>query len=375
MTAVRRRRRSGAARGSGAARARRPPAAASLPAWGVVLAIGVAVTVFAVVLAAVDGPLSNLDRLVNDAGALLQPGAPEAAAPDERLVPRRLAPGADVAPVPSVVGLDAAAAAARLDQAGFPLQREEAFDAAVAAGLVVRQAPPAGTEHPRLEPVTVVVSRGPPLAPLPGVTGLTADDARARLDAQGFQVVEVTAFSEDVPAGTVLGQEPLAGAVVDRRSVVVLRISRGAETTVVPPLVGRAEDDARRAVELAGLKVGEVEYRERGGVPNGAVEAQTPASGASAPRGSEVQLTVVRVGEAVVPPLIGLALDAAERDLLDHGLLIGSLRLAPTADAAPGVVIGQEPGPGASVPRGFGMRLIAAAAPAAPAPAPPAPSG
>ena len=339
------------------------------------MALGAAATAFMLVLAAVTDPLGGLQLLVDDAAALLQPRAPVATG-TERLVPRREDPNADVAVVPSVVNLDAASAEALLEQAGFRPQTEEAFDETVAAGLVIRQDPAAGTTVQRLEPVVVTVSRGPSLAPLPNVVGLAAEAARASLDRQGFQVIEVSAFNEDVPAGTVLGQEPLAGAAVDRRSVVVLRISRGVEIVPVPPAVGRAEDDARRAIELAGLTVGETTYVEDDSAPNGVVVAQVPASGEGAPSGSEVQLTVVRIGEVVVPELVGLAVDAAERTLFDNGLLIGSMRRIPTGGAAGEIVVGQEPGPGAKVARGFGVRLIVAIPGAAPAPSPaPAPSG
>ena len=339
------------------------------------MALGAAATAFMLVLAAVTDPLGGLQLLVDDAAALLQPRAP-ATTGTERLVPRREDPNADVAVVPSVVNLDAASAEALLEQAGFRPQTEEAFDETVAAGLVIRQDPAAGTTVQRLEPVVVTVSRGPSLAPLPNVVGLAAEEARASLDRQGFQVIEVSAFNEDVPAGTVLGQEPLAGAAVDRRSVVVLQISRGVEIVPVPPAVGRAEDDARRAIELAGLTVGETTYVEDDSAPNGVVVAQAPASGEGAPSGSEVQLTVVRIGEVVVPELVGLAVDAAERTLFDNGLLIGSMRRIPTGGAAGEIVVGQEPGPGAKVARGFGVRLIVAIPGAAPAPSPaPAPSG
>jgi len=140
----------------------------------------------------------------------------------------------------------------------------------------------------------------------------------------------------------------------------VLHLSRGVETVTVPPLAGRSEDDARRAVELAGLVVGEVAYKETGSVPNGVVESQVPEAGSSLARGGEVALTVVRVGEIEVPELRGLSTAAAERELLDRGLFIGAVTRLPTAGVADEQVIEQEPGAGARVPRGFSVRLTVA---------------
>ena len=357
-----------------AGRLGRPPVRrTAVPVWGLALALGAAAIVFMLVLAAVADPLAGLRPLVEDIGALLQPRAPVTTG-DERLVPRREDPSADVAEVPSVVNLDRDAARQLLEDAGFRPQMEEAFDDTAAEGLAISQEPPAGASLGRLEPVIVTISRGPSLAPLPNVVGLSADVARADLDRRGFQVIEVTAFNEDVPAGTVLGQEPLAGAVMDRRSVVVLQVSRGVEIVPVPLVVGRAEDDARRAIELAGLAVGETTYVEDDSAPNGVVVAQIPASGDDAPSGSDVQLTVVRIGEVVVPELVGRTVDAAERTLFDNGLLVGSIRLIPTPGAAGEIVVGQEPGPGAKVARGYGVRLIVAIPAAASSPAPPPPA-
>ena len=248
----------------------------------------------------------------------------------------------------------------------------------VPPGIVVEQRPAPGGLHPRAQLIQVTVSLGRPRGAVPNLVGLPAADARAALEARGFQVVELSAFNQDVPAGLVLRQDPLAGTIADRRSVVALHVSRGIETVTVPPLVGRTEDDARRAIEVTGLVVGEITYRESGAVPNGIVEAQLPPAGTLAPKGSDVQITVVRVGEAAVPDLTGLPLPAAERELLDHGLLVGAMTRIPTAGYTEPTVIGQEPGPGAKVRRGFGLRLIVAIPKAEPEPpAPPAeePSG
>ena len=367
-TAVERRRRR-ARRVNSTRRPRQLARRTVVPVWGLALALGAAAIAFMLVLAAVVNPLAGLQNLADDAVALLQPGAP-APSSDEPLVPRREDPNADVVDVPLAVNLDAEEAKDLLEAAGLEPRVEEAFDDRVAAGLVIRQDPAAGSSVQRLTPVIVTVSRGPSLAPLPNVVGLPVENARATLDRGGFQVIEVAAFNEDVPAGTVLGQEPLAGAVVDRRSVVVMQISRGVEIVPVPPVIGRAEDDARRAIELVGLAVGETTYVEDDSAPNGVVVGQVPASGEGVPSGSEVQLTVVRIGEVVVPELAGVTVDAAERTLFDNGLLVGSIRLIPTPGAAGEIVVGQEPGPGAKVARGYGVRLIVAIPGAAHSPAP-----
>ena len=358
----------------------RAPPESRLPkpkAWMLLAVVAAGVASFMLTFPAVGSSVSGLTALATEAQAVFA-AAPLSPATGEQLVPRPAGQEAAVAEVPALVGMEQSEARERAATAGFMITVEEVSSEVVPLGLVVAQDPAPGGQHPREQPIQVTVSLGRPRAAVPNLVGLPAAEARATLETRGFQVVELSAFNQDVPAGVVLRQEPLAGTIADRRSVVALHVSRGIETVTVPPLVGRTEDDARRAIELVGLVVGAITYREAGTVPNGIVETQLPLAGASAPKGAEVEIVVVRVGEATVPDLTGLALAAAERELFDRGLLVGAMTRIPTAGYAEDTVVGQEPGPGAKVRRGFGLRLIVAIPGAEPEPTtPPAepPSG
>ncbi len=335
---------------------RRSRPARSLLLLGVVAA---GVAAFAVVVVVARGPVGQLENLVEETQAILAPAAP-ARSGGELLVPRGGTIDVEAVPAPPLVGLDRAAARALAVDAGLAVVFEDAFSESVERGVVISQIPPAGTAQAPDEPLRASVSLGRSRAPVPTVVGLSVEQARAEVETAGFQMVERPVFSEDVLAGVVVRQAPIAGTLASRQTVVALQVSRGVETVRVPPLVGRTENDARRSIEVAGLVVGEITYRERGSVPNGMVEAHAPAAGTSVPAGSQITLEVVRVGEATVPSVVGLAVDAAERVLLDHGLLIGSMSRLPTAGFERDTVVAQEPGPDAKVIRGFGVRLIVA---------------
>ncbi len=328
----------------------------SLVLLGVIVA---GVMAFAVIFVVARGPVGQLENLVEEAQAILPPATP-ARSGGELLVPRGGTIGVEAVPAPELVGLERAAVRALATDAGVAVVFEEAFSESVERGVVISQAPPAGTAQPPDEPMHATVSLGRSQAPVPSMVGLSVEQARNAAEAAGFQVVERPVFSEDVVAGVVVGQEPIAGTLASRQTVVALQVSRGVETVWVPLLVGRTENDARRSTEVAGLAVGEVTYRETGSVPNGIVEAHAPEAGTSVPTGSEIALVVIRVGEATVPSVVGLEVDAAERELLDNGLLIGSMSRIPTAGIERDTVVGQEPGPDAKVTRGFGVRLIVA---------------
>jgi serine/threonine-protein kinase len=63
--------------------------------------------------------------------------------------------------VPSLIGVDAIQAKTLLVQAGFLVREVEAFDSSQPAGVVIRQAPDAGTTQTIGQPVTITINKAP----------------------------------------------------------------------------------------------------------------------------------------------------------------------------------------------------------------------
>src|SRR5215212_6206770 len=85
-------------------------------------------------------------------------------------------PGVERVEVPSVVGLSLEEARGRLDDAGLELgSQTEAISGEVAAGAVIKQTPPAGSQAQRGSDVDVVVSTGP--APEPTTPSSSASSS------------------------------------------------------------------------------------------------------------------------------------------------------------------------------------------------------
>ena len=101
-----------------------------------------------------------------------------------------------------------------LEGLGLKAKREEAFSDKVKAGAVMGTNPTtpvvAGTE------VTVIVSRGPEQVAVPDLSGLSEDDAAARLEAAGLRLGD--RFGP--PRRAVFASSPSAGAKVDKGSSV-----------------------------------------------------------------------------------------------------------------------------------------------------------
>ena len=116
-----------------------------------------------------------------------------------------LSTGRPPVPVPSVTGRPQADAVTRITDAGLDPQVTEQHSVEVEEGLVVSQSPARGTAA-RNSPVQLVVSSGPDVVAVPRVLGQSVDDARARLEAAGFQVKV-----RSLRIGNVIVQSPRAG--------------------------------------------------------------------------------------------------------------------------------------------------------------------
>ncbi|WP_037577286.1 Stk1 family PASTA domain-containing Ser/Thr kinase [Phaeacidiphilus oryzae] len=114
------------------------------------------------------------------AGQSLKPGTP---------VALTLSQGPQPVPLPQVTGLPVDQAQQQLSAAGFTVQvsPEQVYSDTVQAGQVAQESPAGGTA-PQGSTVTLTLSKGPQLFPVPDVTGQTADQATAALQAAGFQV-------------------------------------------------------------------------------------------------------------------------------------------------------------------------------------------
>jgi len=98
----------------------------------------------------------------------------------------------------------------------------------VPAGSVISQSPAAGTNVAPGSAVALTVSLGPALVAVPNVVNQTQANASAALSAAGLTTGAVTnASSATVPAGSVIGQNPAAGANVALGSAVALVVSTG----------------------------------------------------------------------------------------------------------------------------------------------------
>jgi serine/threonine-protein kinase len=201
-----------------------------------------------------------------------------------------LSDGNTLAPVPTdLVGKTLQQATAELQAAGgFTPQATGAYDETVAAGVILKMGDGVPAQLPKGSAVPVVVSKGPAPRTVPqGLAGGTFAQAQAKLQAVQLVAHQVDAFSDTVPAGTVIGTSPAAGASVPRGGSVDVQVSKGPQLVAVPNVKGMKLDAATAALTSAGFVPGNVS-----GKASGKVTATNPPIGSMQKKGTAVDLTL-----------------------------------------------------------------------------------
>ena len=242
--------------------------------------------------------------------------------------------------VPDVIDRESATASQILQNRGFEVDIVPVVNPDVERDHVAAQDPRPGAEAPEGSTVTITVSTGPGEAPVPQVAGLEQEEAEQQLRDAGFEPQVERVFSDDVRSGRVVETSPPAGATLERGSQVTLQVSRGPEQVEVPDVTGDSEENARSALESAGLRVGQI-TREESGEEAGTVIEQSPAAGEEVDMGDAVDLTVAR--PTPIPDVVDLTEEEAQAELEDAGFEVRVTDQDVTDPAQDGIVLEQSP--------------------------------
>ncbi|SDT04910.1 Stk1 family PASTA domain-containing Ser/Thr kinase [Actinopolymorpha singaporensis] len=199
--------------------------------------------------------------------------------------------GPEVHDVPRLAGASEDRARQLLSEARLRVEEvQTAFSDTVGAGRIISTSPEAGTPLRRDGAVTLVVSKGREPVDLPPVAGMPYDAANSTLTALGLKVARTDAFSDQVPPGAVIGQQPQPGRVF-RGDTVHVTVSKGPEFVPVPSVARMPVAEAQSKLAAAGFKVQVT--RNPVFVGLNVVVNQTPAGNARARVGSVVVLDIV----------------------------------------------------------------------------------
>jgi eukaryotic-like serine/threonine-protein kinase len=190
-------------------------------------------------------------------------------------------------------------------------------------GEIVRTVPEPDTSLREGETLTLHVSLGPPLVPVPqDLVGLSQEDAEDQLATAGLQADVQRQPSDEVDAGIVIGLGEDVADQAPRGSSVPLIVSSGPDEPEIPDLEGENYRDAVAELEALGLDV-ELDFRQaRGGRDEGEVIRTDPDEGEEVDQGTTV-VVVVAGGQVTVPDVAGATLEEARATLEAADLSVG----------------------------------------------------
>jgi len=188
-----------------------------------------------------------------------------------------------------------------------------------------------------------------PRTNVPDVVGMPVDEATALLRAEGFEVTQEDARSDEVEAGLVVRVDPAEGTSQPDGSTVTVTVSIGAGTLQLPNVVSLTELGAVRDLEALGLEVRR-ENREDDTIDAGLVIEQSPIAGAEVEVGSTVILQVSQGAPLLaLPDVSGLEREPAEALLNLVGCVVTNVLNEESAEVTAGQVIRTDPPAGTGV--------------------------
>jgi eukaryotic-like serine/threonine-protein kinase len=204
--------------------------------------------------------------------------------------------------VPDVVGEPAGEATQTLGDEQLNTRDRRVFSDNVAAGRVARTNPTVGTTVECQSTVTIFISKGAQLVSVPDVLGQQESAAEAAIREVGL-VPNVEVENSDEPEGTVIGVDPGPGSRLEKGTEVILTVSNGAGTVVVPNVIGQPRDTAIATLQgrnVTNIRVVEQETDDQ--TQDDRVTDQAPSAGTRIRAGDRVTIFVAVFVEPEEPP-------------------------------------------------------------------------
>ena len=187
------------------------------------------------------------------------------------------------------------------------------YSAEYPAGQIMAQTPEAGRSLKGKHEIRVTVSLGPKKVQLDDLTNYNINTAKETLDSLKLKYEVEEVYSEEVAQDFVVRTDPAGGSSLDEGTTVKLYVSIGPAPTfvMVDSYRGLTEEEAKRAIEESGLRVGNVTRREDSTVPEGVVISQSLTAGTTANKDTAVDL-VISSGKPIVDVNLSLPLPNTE---------------------------------------------------------------
>jgi eukaryotic-like serine/threonine-protein kinase len=196
---------------------------------------------------------------------------------------------------------------------------------------------------------------------VPDVTGMAEEQALTVLRGAGLQPkVMERVFSDAQDKGLVFKQNPTAPQQVRRRRTVLLWVSLGRASCIVPDLLGEHINQVQPRLVSAGLQLGSVTKVYYEDVPSGRVLSQSPAAGEEFTSSVPVDVIIADTSDlprVPMPDVCEMPLSSAEDLLAAKNLHLSKVTYVANDTATSGYVTKQSQAANGEVALGARIEL------------------
>lgn len=203
--------------------------------------------------------------------------------------------------VPNLVGKSVQDAGVLVNSANLKLDPSpgEEYSDTVDKGLISSQDPAADSYVKSGRAIKIMLSKGPQMLKMPNVSNgkMSLDDAKNAIKFEGFSEDNISIDQDptsSLPAGTVISQDPAAGAQWPKNGKIKLKVSGGTNTAnqIMPNLVGYSVNQAQSVLATQMKLTPVINHQKSQDYPEGAVISTNPRPGDPIQPGSVVTITV-----------------------------------------------------------------------------------
>ncbi len=155
----------------------------------------------------------------------------------------------------------------------------------------MEQSPKSGEKRKQGSLIILTISRGAELKAVPEIAGMSVEKAEQILQEADFKIGKIE--KKHVAGrriGTILNQSPKGLDKAPKGSSIDIVINEGDKE--VPNIVGKSVTEARKMLEQAKLKLGEIKKINDSSVAKNIVLASNPNAGSKLSEGDAVSITV-----------------------------------------------------------------------------------
>ena len=238
--------------------------------------------------------------------------------------------------------------------------KDRVYSSDTTENFIIKQSPQSKSYAPAGSKVEVIVSKGVKneYISMPNIIGLSLEDGSAILKEYGLEVKSVSKmYSEDFDKGVIIYQEPKFNEKIDTKTAIILTVSLGEKTIIIPDVIGYNCLYTRSHLKSLGLIVKEIKKPDSKYMPGIVIDIY-PFPGTEVKENSLVEIIVSTTEELILVPNVSrINLDEAESILNSNSINYEISYIDTNYSVQKGLVIDQDPEAGTYTSPGSAVTL------------------